>query len=90
MRIRTTRGSDLRLDIKAEFRQDAEAGGFAEEDSHSFDTFLIQVVVNVRGEIGANGFFWHRDAERPFGYERVDVLETVDAGLGEVVDGAFV
>jgi hypothetical protein len=43
------------------FGQDAEGGGGAEEEAHAFNTFFVENVVDVGGEIAADGFF--RDGE---------------------------
>ena len=39
------------------FWQDAERGGDAEEASHAFETFFVQHIVDVGGEVGVEGLF---------------------------------
>ena len=47
---------------------------------------LVETVMNVVGEIGADGGGRHGDARRPLGDEVFDVLEAVIARAGEIVD----
>ena len=64
---------------EAELRQNLGFGGQAEECLHAFDTFFVEDVVDVGGEIGADGLAGDGDAVGPLRYQRVDVLEAVDS-----------
>lgn len=57
-----------------------------EEGFHAGDTFFVEDVVDVLGEVGADGGGGDGEASGPFVDEGVDVGEAVIAGLGEVVD----
>src|SRR5579863_8536627 len=61
--------------------KDAEIGGGAEENAHAFETFFVEDVVDVGGEIGADGLFLNGEFGGPFGYEGIDVRQAVVAGL---------
>lgn len=39
------------------FREDAEFGGHAVETAHAFDAFIVEGVVDVGGQVGADGGF---------------------------------
>ena len=56
------------------FGQDAEGGGGAEEDAHAFDAFFVEDVVDVGGEVGADGLFGDGELAGPLGDEGFDVL----------------
>ena len=71
------------------FGEDAELGGGAEETCHAFKALFVEDVVNVGGEVGADGLFGDGKAVGPLGYQGIDVLEAVDAGLDEVLGYRF-
>src|SRR6266702_910034 len=66
--------------------QNTGIGGVAAEELDCGDAVLIQRVVDVAGQIVADGGGWKSDAGRPLFDERVDVGEAVVARLLEVVD----
>jgi len=70
--------------------EDAGFGGHAEEDAHAFDAFFVEDVVDVGGEIGANGLFGERELAGPVADKCVDVFEAVIAGADEVVGDVLV
>jgi hypothetical protein len=61
-------------------------GGVAAEEFDGGDALGDERVVDVAGEVVADGFGRDGDARRPFGDQRVDVREAVVAGLLQVVD----
>src|ERR1017187_1776860 len=74
----------------AVFRQDAAFRGHVEKDSHGFNTFLIEDVVNIGCEVIADCVFGDGKLAGPLGRKRFDVLETVVAGLDEVLGDALI
>ena len=84
------RGNDsLRLDGDVVLGKDAGFGGHAEEASHALDALLVEDVVDVGGEVGADGVFRERESAGPLDDKWVDVFDAVDAGLDEVLDNAL-
>lgn len=55
-----------------------------EEGFHAGDAFRVQDVVDVLGEIGADGSGGDWQTGGPLGYEGVGIGEAVITGLGEV------
>lgn len=65
-------------------RQHAGFGGHAEEATHAFNALLVEDVVNVLGEVGADGLLGERELARPVLHERIDLLKAVIAGADEI------
>jgi len=72
------------------FRQCATLCGEAEEGAHGFKAFFVEGVVDVGGEVGADGLLGEGELAGPLGDEGVNVLEAVVAGLDEVVGDGLV
>ena len=56
----------------------------AEEYSHGFEAFFVEDVVDVGGQVGADGLLGEGELAGPLGYERVHVFEAVIAGVDQV------
>jgi len=65
--------------------EDGECGGFAEEGFHAGDAIVVEDVMDVGGEVGADGGLGDGEAGGPLVDEGVKVGEAVVAGLDEVV-----
>jgi hypothetical protein len=64
-------------------------GGHADKYARAFNGLFVDGVVGVGDETGAEGPFGDGEFLRPFGDEGVDILETVEAGLVEVLGDGF-
>ena len=69
--------------------EDVAFGGEAEEAAHAFDALFVEDVMDVVGEVGADGLLGDGELARPVLDESLDVLETVIAGVNEVFGDAF-
>ena len=77
---------DLEETKPREWGQDSSFCSVAAEELDGGYAVVIERVVDVAGEVVADGFGGDGDARRPLGDERVDVGETVVAGLLKVFD----
>lgn len=66
--------------------EDADLGGVLAEELDGADAIGVESVVDVVGEVVADGFGQEREAGRPLVDEIFDVCEAVIAGECEVVD----
>ena len=70
--------------------EDTGFGGYAEETAHAFDALFVEDIVNVVGEVGADGAFGDGESAGPLGGQSFNALEAVDAGLDEICRDALI